>query len=148
MKVKIRSRMDFYAGGIFIFFGIFALVVARDYEMGTTMRMGPGYFPSLLGGILVVIGLIISFQSLWVNGEPIKPWNFRPLLILGAVVVFAFMLEPLGLAAAIFALTIISSLGGVEFDFREVIVLYLVLLAMDIGLFIYGLGLPFKVWPI
>ena len=149
MKKGLHSLKDFYAGLFFIFFGTATLVISRSYAMGTAIRMGPGYFPTILGGILTLLGLVISVRSFWMKGEPIKGGKIRPLLlILIAILAFAYLLERIGMVLASFLLIIVSSLGGGEFRFREVILFYFVLTALAVGIFIYGLGLPFKVWPI
>jgi len=116
--------------------------------MGTAVRMGPGFFPTLLGGLLALLGLMVAAKDLWVNGEPVRGWAFRPLvLVFGAVLAFAFLVQSLGLVLATLALVVIRSLGGWEFRLREVAVLCLLSAALAVGVFAYGLGLPFKVWP-
>lgn len=148
MKIKIRNRKDFYAGLGFIFFGGLAVFIARNYPMGTAARVGPGYFPFILGSILSLLGLIIAVRSLWLSIEAIGPFVMRPLvLVLGSVVAFAILVQPIGLVLALLVLVVISSLGGSEFRPREVAILYLALAVMAIGIFVYSLGLPFKVWP-
>jgi hypothetical protein len=146
--MEIRNSKDFYSGLIFILFGLFVVVVARSYPMGTALRMGPGYFPTLLGAILALLGLVIAVRGLWISGEVLKRGAFRPLLlVLGAVLAFAFLIESLGLVLATLVLVVTSSLAGEEFRLHEVAVLCLALTALAVGLFVYGLGLPFKVWP-
>lgn len=148
LEIKIRNSKDFYAGLIFIFFGGIALFVARNYPMGTAARMGAGYFPCVLGGILTILGLIITVRSLWMYGEKFETWAWRPLLcVLGAVLGFSFLVDPLGLILATLVLVVISSLGGFEFNILEVVVLYLVLAALVVSVFKYGLGIPISVWP-
>ncbi len=149
LKLKnIRKSKDFYAGLIFISFGLFAVMEARHYPLGTAASMGPGYLPLVLGGILILFGLVISGRSLWLIGESLKPLALRPILLITiAVLAFALLLEPAGVALATLALITISSLGGSEFRLREMVLVYLGLAALAVGLFVYGLGLPFKVWP-
>lgn len=111
--------------------------------------MGPGYFPTILGGLLILLGLIIAFRSLLLTGEGIKKVELRPLvMVLVSVVAFAFLIQPLGLILATLALVILSCLGGWEFRFREMVLLYLMLAALAACLFVYGVGLPIKVWPV
>lgn len=149
MGIKIRSPKDFYSGLVFILFGVLAIALSRDYPMGSAMRMGPGYFPAILGGLLILLGFVIAGRALFVGAEGIKGGAVRPLLmVLGAVVAFAFMVQPLGLVLATLALVVISCLGGWEFRFREMVLLYLMLAALAVGLFIYGVGLQIKVWPV
>lgn len=146
--MQIRSKKDFYAGLMFIFFGLFGLFAARSYPLGTAMRMGPGYFPCMLGGALAALGLCIAARSLWVRGEPIASWALRPsLLITGAVIAFALLVRPLGLVLATLTLIIVGSLGNTEFRIGEVAVLCLVLVGMAVGLFAWALGIPFNIWP-
>ena len=145
---NIRKSKDFYAGLIFIFFGLFAVMEARHYPLGTAASMGPGYFPLFLGGILILFGLVISGRSLRSSGGTLKSFALRPMLLVTlAVLAFALLLEPAGVALATLALITISSLGGWEVRLREVVLIYLGLAALAVGLFVYGLGLPFKVWP-
>jgi Tripartite tricarboxylate transporter TctB family len=148
MRLAIRHQRDFVSGLIFIAFGLAALVLARDYTMGSAVRMGPAYFPSVLGAVLALLGLIILLRALFLQGARIGQLALRPLsLILGGVLAFAFLLEPLGLIVATIALIVISALGGWEFRVRDVVMSCLVLLVLALGLFVYGLGMPLKVWP-
>ena len=148
MKLQIRNRKDFYSGLIFTFFGVAAVWEARNYSMGTASRMGPGYLPYILGGILLLLGLMISVRSLWLSGEPIERIGLGPLfLVTIAVVAFTLLVDSLGLVLATLALVVISSLGYGQFSLRGVIVLYLVLVVSAVGLFVYLLKVSFKVWP-
>ncbi len=147
--MKIRGPKDFYSGLVFVFFGLLALVLSRSYPMGSAMHMGPGYFPKILGGLLVLLGLIIAIRGLLKMSEEIKAWAPLPLvMVLAAVVVFAYTLQPLGLVLATLALVVISCLGGSDFRIREIFVLYLLMAVLVVGIFIYGVGLPLKVWPV
>jgi len=144
----IRHPKDFFAGLVLLGFGAGAIVIARGYPMGSAMRMGPGYFPTLLGGLLVLLGLALAARAFWLRGDPVGEWAFRPLLLVhGGVVAFAVLLRPLGLVVATLALVALSRLGGWEFRALEVAALFLFLTALAMGLFVYGLGLPFQVWP-
>ena len=148
MALQIRDPKDFYAGLIFIVVGVAALLIGRDYSLGTTTRMGPGYFPALLGGLLTLLGLIISLRSLLSVGPAVGHIGFRPLvLILASMLAFAGLLEPAGLVIATAALIAIGCLGSVESRARDVIILSIALIAVALGLFVYGLGLPMKIWP-
>lgn len=148
MQIKIRSSKDFYSGLIFIGFGLATVWLARTYPMGSAQRMGPGYFPTILGGLLGVLGFIILIESLTVDGPPVTGFAIKPLLlVLGAVTAFALLVQPAGLVAAIIVLIFVSALGGHEFRFKEVLLTALVLAAASVGIFVYGLQLQFNVWP-
>ena len=146
--LKIFRAKDFYAGLIFTLCGAVALWEGRNYSMGTADRMGPGYVPNVLGVILILLGLIISGRSLSLNGEKMDPIVLRPLLLVTlGLLAFTFLVQPLGLVLATLALVAISSLGSSEFRLREVVLLYLVLAVLAVGLFVYLLKIPFRVWP-
>lgn len=147
MKIRIRNQRDFYAGLLFVLFGVVALAVAADYPMGSALRMGPGYLPTLLGGTLLLLGLLTQARALFSHVNTTTPWMLRPaLVVLSAVLSFAFLIETAGLVLATLALAIVSSLAGEQFRLRELILLCTMLVTLAVGLFAYGLGLPFKVW--
>jgi hypothetical protein len=148
MKIKFSKNKDIFAGLVFFFCGVLSVYLARNYPMGTAARMGPGYFPSILGGVLAILGIIISVRSLWTISETIRPIRLRPLaLVIGAVVGFALLVKPLGLILATFVLVFFSCLGGWQFRLREVVLLSIVLILISVTFFIFGLGLPFNIWP-
>ena len=144
----MRSPRDFFAGVIFLLFGSCALFVGRTYPMGSALRMGSGYFPFVLGALLLILGVLICARSLVVAGENIEPVRLRPLvLVLLAVGAFGASVDSLGLVAATVLLTLIGAAASHESRWPEVIVLTLALLGLAVGLFAYGLGLPFKLLP-
>jgi hypothetical protein len=146
--VKLNNRRDVGAGLLFVAIGTTAVAVAGRYELGSTMHMGPGYFPVLLGGILIVLGAAIVGRALW-TGEvaPLPEIQIRPLLLVTlSVLVFALLLERFGLVPAIVATVLVSCLGGHEFRWREVAALAAFLAAASVLIFHVGLGLPFTLW--
>jgi hypothetical protein len=147
--MRIRAPKDFWAGLMFIGFGIgFAVIAEQNYQMGTAVRMGPAYFPTVLGWLLAVLGLAILVQSLVVEGPKVPPFLFRPLiLILVAITLFGLLLKGLGLVLVTGVLVVVSALGGHEFRWKEVAVLFVVLALFSVLVFMKALGLPFPVWP-
>ena len=162
--MRIKSDQDFWAGLMFIAFGLFFIVFAmgtpefidnlvgtkliNGYQMGSSVRMGPAYFPVVLGGLLAVLGLIVLIDSLVEAGEPVAKFHFRPLIWIGlSSLAFAYLLKPLGLVLASAALVFISAYGGHEFKWKEVTILFVILFAFSWGVFVKGLTLPFPVWP-
>jgi hypothetical protein len=146
--VKIKSQEDFWAGLMFIGFGVLAVVMARNYPMGSAMRMGPGYFPTYLGAISIVIGAIMTGSAYRFDGERIGPWGWRPLLWLSAAFAsFGVLIEGAGFVPALAALIIASSLAGRDTRPWELVLLIAVLIAGSVGLFIYGLELPYRLFP-
>ena len=149
MKVRIRHPQDFFSGLLFIAFGLITIIVAQDYKFGTAVRMGPGYFPMVLGWIMVALGALTSLRSLWLDGPPIPKMALRPILMVTlGVLAFGALIDSFGLVVAALALFLISALGGHEFKIKEVLLLFVLLTAVSVGLFVYGIGLTFKVWPL
>ena len=146
--MKIRDPQDFWAGLMFMGSGGAAMFFARNYAYGSAEKMGPGYFPTVLGGILIALGLIIALRALVFAGLAVGRFHWKPLLlVLGSILLFAFTLQTLGLIVAIFALIIVAALGGHEFKLQEVLLLSSFLCLGSVAIFIYGLQLQFQVWP-
>jgi Tripartite tricarboxylate transporter TctB family len=147
---RIRDPRDFWAGLLFVAAGVFAVVVARRYPFGTTAAMGPGYFPTVLGGLLVGLGVIVSGRSL----RPSKPLaalgaiRGRPLvLVLASVIVFGLALPRLGLAVAGILLVAVSRAAAPGFRWVEVLVFAAALTAFCAAVFLWGLEMPMTLWP-
>jgi len=148
--VRIRHQKDFWSGVMFLAIGLAFVGFAQRYELGTAQRMGPGYFPTVLGGLLAILGLVIAIRGLAreERGGEIEPFHFGTLaLVLGAVALFALLLRPAGLVAALLVLIGVSAYASHEFRVREVIPLALVLVALVLSVFIWGLGMVVPVWP-
>jgi hypothetical protein len=147
MSSKIKSPEDFWAGLMFIGFGILAIVISRDYPMGTTMRMGPGYFPTYIGVILIILGTIISGISFRFEGEKVGNFAWRPMILLSiAFAAFGWAIDNIGFILAMVILIVLSALAGKEFRIKGVIVMVAVLVVGAWALFIYALELPFPLW--
>ena len=198
--MKIKNQKDLLAGLMFLAFGLaFVIIAGTNYQMGTAVRMGPAYFPILLGGLLAVLGFIIFARSFFSNlpaeattvrmsfsaldfvagiavfailGYASKlllkngdygmlaaavilaalSFKFRPntkplILIIACCLVFAYLLKPLGLVLGSMLLIFVAALGGHEYKFREVAVIAVVLSIFSVIVFVYGLTLPFPIWP-
>ena len=147
--MKIKSPKDFWAGLMFIGFGLFFVIWALIYyQMGTAVRMGPAYFPAVLGGLLAVLGFFVLLGSFAIKGPPVPQFSYRPLILVSvACVLYGYLMKPLGLVGATAALVYVSALGGHEFHWKEVTILYIILIAFSWLVFVKGLTLPFPVWP-
>jgi Tripartite tricarboxylate transporter TctB family len=160
--MKIKSQKDFFSGLMFLVVGAVFAIGATKYNVGNAARMGPGYFPMLLGVLLAVLGTAIIFYSMVHNpahgmeGDKIGKWAWRPLAyVLGANLAFGILLGGLpsikfpsfGLIAAIYALTLIASRAGDGFKLRDVLVLASVLAVGSYLAFIVLLKLQIPVWP-
>lgn len=155
----IKSQKDFFSGLMFTVVGAGFAIGATQYSVGTGARMGPGYFPMMLGIVLAVLGAFIVFYSLVEHtddGEPVGAFAWKPLVfVLGANLVFGVLLgglpsiglPPMGLVLAIYALVIIASLAGEHFRLRDVLLLATVLTIGSYLAFIVLLKLQMPVWP-
>ena len=146
--MKIKAPKDFWAGLMFIAFGVGFAWGAQNYQMGSAVRMGPAYFPTMLGGLLVVLGLAILVGSFLAQGPKVPQFHFKPLiLIVVAIVLFGALLRPLGVVIATVALIGVGALGGTDFRWKEVGILSAALAVFAVWVFVKGLGLPIPVWP-
>lgn len=144
MKLDLSSNKDFWAGIMFAGTGAGAMFVARHYPFGTSLHMGPGYFPMVLGGILIAFGIYVTLRGLRKNEKIQGNWSIRALVILPlSIVIFGVLMELAGFIPALAALVFISAASGREFRFVEVLLLTLFLGALSVALFIWGLGLPY-----
>ena len=146
--VRIKGPKDFWSGLIFTGFGVAFVAVARNYPLGSALRMGPAYFPTMVGGLLAVLGVVLVARSVFSAGEAVDHIGLRALLlVLGALVLFGYLLDYTGLVPAIVALVFVSAAGGHEFKWWEVSVLAVALAVLAVGIFYYGLGMPLDLGP-
>jgi hypothetical protein len=147
--MKIKSPKNLWAGVMFIGFGLFfAIWAATNYQMGTAVRMGPAYFPIVLGGLLAFLGALSLAEGVVIEGPPVPAFSFRPLILISAAcVAYGYLMKPLGLVGATAALVFISAYGGHEFKWKEVSILYVVLIIFSVLVFVKGLTLPFPICP-
>lgn len=157
--MKIKSQKDFFSGLMFLGVGVAFAWGATTYSVGSGARMGPGYFPLMLGILMAILGAAIIFEALVVeteDGEKIGSWAWKPLIfIIAANLVFGLALGGLpsikipafGMIAGIYALTFIASLAGDEFKAKEVLILATVLSILSYLAFVVLLKLQFPVWP-
>jgi hypothetical protein len=196
MKLQIKAPKDFWAGLMFIGVGLFFMAWAlTHYQMGSAVRMGPAYFPAVLGGLLAFLGTLVLIESFAMRGPPLTlpfhivdlivavllfvalgwvfklagisgDWTvllgtvvlvllsvmYRPatkplILISAACVVYGYLMKPLGLVLSTALIVFIAAYAGHEFKWREVIILYVVLIVFSLLVFVKGLGLPFPICP-
>ena len=194
--MRIKGPKDFWAGLMFIGFGAFFIIWAlTHYQMGTAVRMGPAYFPAMLGGLMLFLGVLVLIESFAMDGPPLTlPFNIvhlivavlvyvalgwifkqvgigadyailagtvvlvvlsvlflpatKPLVLISAAcVIYGYMMKPLGLILATGLLVFISAFGGHEFKWKEVTILFAVLIVFSILVFVKGLTLPFPICP-
>ena len=148
--MRVKNKQDFWSGVMFVLIGIAFALKATTYSMGTAARMGPGYFPFWLGTVMACLGAFILFSSLRPKTAEtvIDRFDFRILaIIVGSIVLFAFILRPLGLIISMFMLVIVSSMASHEHSWRVSIQNAVFLTVLCWLSFVKGLGLVFPIWP-
>ena len=146
MIARIRNPKDFWAGLIYLAIGLGAVIVAQEYKMGTAVRMGPGYFPVVLGGLLAAIGLVSVVRALLRDGEPVGQFALRGLLlVIGGMLLTGFLFRRAGLVVALPLLIFITSYASIKFRWGASLALAAGLSAFCILVFAWALGLPLPV---
>ncbi len=146
MPSFIRNPKDFWTGLIYIAIGLYSIFLARDYGMGTTLKMGPGYFPSVLAGALTLIGIVSLFRSFIRRGEPVGAFALRAMaLVLGATLLTGFLVRNAGLAVALPLLVLISAYASIKFRWPSALALAIGLTVFCVLVFVKGLGIPLPV---
>ena len=148
--MKIVLTKDVLSGGLFALIGIGTATIGQSYKIGTAARMGPGFFPVLLGLIVAGIGLAMLVKALRRPdlSTVVDTWEIRPLVfVLASILLFSALIDTLGVIVAAAALILCSRLGGREGSLAELAVMLVVLIAMSVGLFVYGLNIPLQVRP-
>ena len=144
MTSRVQSPKDFWTGLIYLAVGAGVIFIARNYSVGTASRMGPGYFPLALSGLLIVFGLAAVVRSFLVQGEPIGAFAWKPMvLVLVGTALFGALISTLGLIIALLALVLTSAAASEKFRFDWRAALGLVaLIAFCSLVFVKGLGVP------
>lgn len=148
--MQIRNRRAFVSGALFLAFAVVYLAMALDYDPGSAARMGPGFFPRMLGGLLAVLGIAIMLGAVRPRAavEHLDDWDFRSLAwITGSILLFAFLLKLAGLVVALVALLLVASRASHEFTWRGAVATTIVLTLLAVAAFYYGLGLQFDLLP-
>jgi Tripartite tricarboxylate transporter TctB family len=146
----IRNQKDFAAGVLYLVAGAAFSIGALSYRMGDPARMGPGFFPFWIGVLLAAVGVVTAATSLkrTAQVEELKRLELAPMAwVLGGVVLFGLLLEPLGLVLALTTLILVASRASHEFTWRGALVSVVVLVAFSIAVFVYGIQLQIDLWP-
>jgi len=144
MKVEFLDKKDFWSGVVLIAIGALALLIARDYPFGTMVRMGAGYFPTILGALLVLFGVHLLAKGLRSADKIEAGGSPRAMIMLPlSLALFGFLMDRAGLVPALAALIVGSAAAGSEFKLVEAILLAVLLIAFSVAVFVWGLGLPY-----
>ena len=149
MALRIKSNQDFWTGCAFMAFGVGTVALSQAYPLGSAARMGPAYFPTVLGALLAAIGLAVLLKSL-VSAEGgrvegVHVWLLVRILV--SVAAFAVLLVPLGLVLTTLIVVMLAAWAGHEFRFGEALLSAAVLALLSYALFIWGLNQTMPVWP-
>jgi hypothetical protein len=144
----IRHRKDFYAGVMFMAFGMGAIVIGSNYALGTAARMGPGYFPRILGVLLIVLGALLALRSVRGPAAAMPRLKWRPTaIVLGSVVGFGLIIEKTGLFVSTVLLIFFASTASHEFRWKEALASGVFFALLAIAVFVLGLKIQLPVWP-
>lgn len=145
MKPLSIDPVNGFCAALFLAFGAFFGLSSLGLELGTTFRMGPGYFPLLLSGLLVILGLVILVQATQVQGEPLGPIAWRGMaFILPAPIFFGLTVRGLGFVPSIFLTALIAAFASHKMKVPMAFILAALLTAFSVAVFSYALGLPFQ----
>jgi hypothetical protein len=157
MNRGLLENRDFWAGVMLVVVGAAAVLIARNYAFGTALRMGPGYFPTVLGAILILFGVYLAVASLRApppaqlqenrQNRESWGWSLRALAVLPlAFVLFGVLMSYAGFVPALLVLIFGSALASPQFSLGEVLVLSVVLVVLSVAIFVWGLGLPYPLF--
>jgi hypothetical protein len=145
MTFKKLDATDAIAGALFIAFGLFFGLQALSLDLGTAFKMGPGYFPLLLSGILTLLGVAITASAFNKSGDAIGSYAWRGMIfILPAPVFFGLTVQGLGFVPSIFLTSIIAAMASLKMKLPLALLLAVALTVFSTLVFSYGLGLPFR----
>jgi hypothetical protein len=146
--MQIRAPKDFWSGIMFLGFAATAVFAARGYSLGTAGKMGPGYFPFMLAGVLAIIGTILLVRAFAIAGEPVGRIHVLPLAIIAlGVVFFGATITTLGLVVALAGVMVLAAVAGRQSGPLEVAALVAVVVVFSAGIFVFGLRLSLPLWP-
>ncbi|MGE0223172.1 MAG: tripartite tricarboxylate transporter TctB family protein [Acetobacteraceae bacterium] len=143
-----KNLQDLLTGLMFMGIGAFALWVGADYPRGTPVRLGTGVFPMILSWGLVLVGAIVFIKGLVTTGPSMGAIAWRPVILIPlAAAMFAFLIEPAGLVVAMLVMMILARFAGDGHSNKEFAIFTVIMLLMGVGIFIWGLEMPLKVFP-
>ena len=153
MRLKIKNPQDFWCGILFAALGALAIYLSRDYAMGDALNMGPGYFPTWLGAIMICFGVVIGGLALKVPGgdaqaPELRDWALRPWLVLpGTLAIYALMMDAdVGFVPSLMVLIAGCALAHKDVHWRETILLSVFVTAAAVAIFSYGIGMPYRLF--
>lgn len=145
--VRVRSPRDLGAAAVFLLIGVGGLYFGRDLAFGSAARMGPGYFPAILSGLIICMGIIVGFKALTVDGPPVEKIHPRPIaVIVAAILAFGALIDWIGLALTVAILTILAAYARRGVNLKETLLLAVCSALFSVGVFVYALTQPLPAW--
>lgn len=144
---RVKSPTDFGAAIVFMLIGLAGIYFGKDLTFGSSARMGPGYFPTIISFLILALGVIVGLRAIVIAGPSIEPVQLRPLMfILASILVFGALIDRFGLAISTVALTLIAAYARRDVNLKETLALGAGLAIFSIVVFVYGLGQPLPAW--
>ena len=145
--IQVKSPQDLGAGLLFVAIGLIGLYVGQDLEFGTSHNMGPGYFPTVLSALILLIGVIVASRGVTIEGPPIEEIRLRPVIVLvAAMLLFGVIVQTAGLAITAALLTVLAAYAQPGVRLRETAIFAVVLSVFIVVIFVYALGQPLPIW--
>jgi len=142
-----RDSTDIISGLFLTALGLFFVIYAQRYNMGTLNRMGPAYFPVALGAVMAVLGLLITIPA-WSRAGTGPDVDWKTLfIVICSVVLFGVTLQTLGVVFATMTTLVVASLADNDITWRERAILIVTVPPIIYFIFIFGLGMTVPVWP-
>ena len=147
MKLNLWNNKDFWAGLMLVGMGTAAMSISRKYPFGSALHMGPGFFPTVLGGIIILFGICIMIVGLRSNEKIGRHLSVRAFVLMPfSIISFGLLIDRAGFVPALVALIFLSAASGRSFKFGEVLVLAAGLTVLSVVVFAWGLGLPYSLF--
>ena len=145
MKTGLLHNKDFLSGLLLLVFGTLGMYMALDYPFGSSLRMGPGYFPRVLSGIIIAFGVFVMVRGIISNERVKGVWGIKSLTFITlAFLAFGWIMDKFGMIPALVVMFFVAARAGHEFKFKEVLILTIFMSTFAVLLFVYGLGLPYQ----
>lgn len=143
----IRSPQDFGAGLLFILIGCAGLFFGRELAFGSARAMGPGYFPTVVSGLIIALGIFIAGRGLALNGPAIERLQLRPILmIVIALAIFGYLIAKIGVVLTSIALIMVTAYARPNVRVVETLAFAVAMTVFIVAVFVFGLGQPMPLW--
>lgn len=147
MDTKLTHNKDFLAGLLMVCAGAGGFYMALEFPFGSALRMGPGYFPRVLACILITFGLYVGIRGIRKPEAISGIWGWKPLAIITTgLVAYGWLMDRVGFVPSLVVLFGICTFAGHEHKYKEVLILTTIMIAFAWAVFIYGLGMPYRLF--